>query len=96
MVNTDISWWRRRQVEEYPADEIPDRPGHRPRQQQRNAGRAAPGHRPAATADAGPCYYEDMSEAEIAAVLGVSLGTVKSPVSRAVAKLRIGADLPEG
>jgi DNA-directed RNA polymerase specialized sigma24 family protein len=37
-----------------------------------------------------------MSEAEIAAVLGVSLGTVKSTVSRAVAKLRIGADLPEG
>jgi len=41
-------------------------------------------------------YYEDMSEAEIANVLGVSLGTVKSTVSRAVAKLRIDADLLEG
>ena len=40
-------------------------------------------------------YYEDMSEAEIANVLGVSLGTVKSTVSRAVAKLRIDADLLE-
>src|SRR5215467_5276185 len=25
MVNTHISWWRRRKVEEYPTDEIPDR-----------------------------------------------------------------------
>ena len=41
-------------------------------------------------------YYEDMSEAEIADVLGVSLGTVKSTVSRAVAKLRIDADLLQG
>jgi RNA polymerase sigma factor (sigma-70 family) len=38
-------------------------------------------------------YYEDMTEAEVAEVLGVSLGTVKSTVSRAVAKLRIDADL---
>ena len=39
-------------------------------------------------------YYEDMTEAEVAEVLGVSLGTVKSTVSRAVAKLRIDADAP--
>ena len=38
-------------------------------------------------------YYEDMTEAEVAEVLGVSLGTVKSTVSRAVAKLRIDAEL---
>jgi len=41
-------------------------------------------------------YYEDMTEAEVADVLGVSLGTVKSTVSRAVAKLRIDADLFQG
>jgi RNA polymerase sigma factor (sigma-70 family) len=38
-------------------------------------------------------YFEDMTEAEVADVLGVSLGTVKSTVSRAVAKLRIDAEL---
>jgi DNA-directed RNA polymerase specialized sigma24 family protein len=38
-------------------------------------------------------YYEDMTEAEMADILGVTLGTVKSTVSRAVAKLRADADL---
>jgi RNA polymerase sigma factor (sigma-70 family) len=38
-------------------------------------------------------YCEDMSEAEVAEVLGISQGTVKSTVSRAVAKLRIDAEL---
>ncbi len=34
-------------------------------------------------------YYEDLSEREIAAVLGCSLGTVRSQASRAIAKLRV-------
>jgi DNA-directed RNA polymerase specialized sigma24 family protein len=38
-------------------------------------------------------FYDDMSEPEVAAVLGVSVGTVKSTVARAVAKLREDAEL---
>ena len=38
-------------------------------------------------------FFEDMTEAEVADALGVSQGTVKSTVSRAVAKLRADAQL---
>ena len=40
-------------------------------------------------------YFEDMTEPEFAALLGISLGTVKSTVSRAVARLRADAELGE-
>jgi DNA-directed RNA polymerase specialized sigma24 family protein len=33
-------------------------------------------------------YYDDLSEADIAAALGVSRGTVKSQASKAMASLR--------
>ena len=33
-------------------------------------------------------YYNDMSEAEVAETLGITVGTVKSASSRALAKLR--------
>ena len=38
-------------------------------------------------------YYEDLSEAQTAAILGVSVGTVKSAVSRALGKLRADPEL---
>jgi RNA polymerase sigma-70 factor (sigma-E family) len=41
-------------------------------------------------------YYEDLSEEDIAAVLGCSRGTVKSQASAALAALRRRADLTEG
>ncbi len=102
MVNTQISWWRRRKLDIYPTDELPDRPvdDHTRRSELHDVlGRALrrlPERQRLAVVLR---YYEDMSEAEIAQVLGVSIGTVKSTVSRAVARLRdddaLGDDFPE-
>ena len=39
-------------------------------------------------------YFDDLSEAETAAMLGCSLGTVKSQAARGLARLRITADPP--
>ncbi len=41
-------------------------------------------------------YWMDMTETEVAVALGCSVGNVKSQASRALAKLRISADLTEG
>jgi len=96
IVNTQISWWRRRRLEEFPTDEVPDQavadyPVSTDLQDSlRRAIDRLPQRMRAAVMLR---YYEDMTEAEVAEVLGVSLGTVKSTVSRAVAKLRIDAEL---
>jgi RNA polymerase sigma-70 factor (sigma-E family) len=96
MVNTHISWWRRRRVEEFPTDEIPDQAvadtsvSSDMQDTLRRAIDRLPQRMRAAIMLR---YYDDMTEAEVAEVLGVSLGTVKSTVSRAVAKLRIDAEL---
>jgi RNA polymerase sigma-70 factor (sigma-E family) len=96
MVNTHISWWRRRRVQEYPTDELPDRAvaDHAGDSDLTETLRAAIDRLPSRMRTAVVLrYYEDMTEAEVAERLGVSLGTVKSTVSRAVAKLRIDAEL---
>jgi RNA polymerase sigma-70 factor (sigma-E family) len=99
MVNTHISWWRRRRLEEYPTEEIPDRPvaDHADDSELQDTLRRALDRLPRQMRTAVVLrYYEDMSESEIADFLGVSPGTVKSTVSRAVAKLRIDAELFQG
>jgi len=96
MVNTHISWWRRRRVQEFPTDELPDRAVADPAGDSdlQEALRRAIDRLPLRMRTALVLrYYEDMTEAEVAERLGVSLGTVKSTVSRAVAKLRIDTEL---
>jgi RNA polymerase sigma-70 factor (sigma-E family) len=96
MVNTRTSWWRRRKVEEYPTDVLPDHG-------QRDASddlalhdalwRALAELPKRQRAMVVLRYYEDLSEAETADALGVSVGTVKSTTSRALMKLRDSAGL---
>jgi RNA polymerase sigma-70 factor (sigma-E family) len=99
IVNTHISWWRRRRLEEFPTDEIPDQAvvDHSVTSDLQEALRRAVDRLPQRMRAAVMLrYFDDMTEAEVAEALGVSLGTVKSTVSRAVAKLRIDADLQPG
>lgn len=96
MVNTQISWWRRRKLEIYPTDDLPDQPVDdcTRNSELQDALNRALGRLPLRQRTAVMLrYYEDLSEAEIALRLGVSIGTVKSTVSRAVAKLRDDSDL---
>jgi RNA polymerase sigma-70 factor (sigma-E family) len=96
MVNTHISGWRRRRVDADPTDELPDSPAADATGDsdlhdvvQRAIDRLPRQMRAAVMLR----YYDDMTEPEVAAALGVSVGTVKSTVARAVAKLRKDAEL---
>ncbi|MGP3990689.1 SigE family RNA polymerase sigma factor [Streptomyces sp. 3N207] len=94
LVNTRTSQWRRRKVDEFSCDELPEPdplPAPDPAEQQavRDAMWRAVLKLPARQrAMVVLRYYEDLSEIQTAEVLGVSVGTVKSAVSRALAKLR--------
>lgn len=100
LVNTRTSQWRKRRVDEFAlaTDELPERPAPGPdaadRQAQRDAMlRAVSRLPPRQRAMVVLRYYEDMTEAQTAQALGVSIGTVKSAVSRALDKLRDDPEL---
>lgn len=90
MVNINISQWRRRKLEEYPSDELPESaPAAEPRGEVHERLELALQRLPARMRAAVVLrYYQDMTEPEIARALGITVGTVKSTMSRAMAKLR--------
>jgi RNA polymerase sigma-70 factor (sigma-E family) len=98
IVTTAISWRRRRSFHEPPVDVVPDAEGDADQsdrlathdvlwQQVRGL---PPRQRTALVLR----YYEDLSEAETADLMGCSTGTVKSQLSAALVKLRerVGPD----
>lgn len=99
LLNTRTSHWRKRRIDEYACDELPEPdpvPAPDPAEQQavRDALWRAVLQLPARQrAMVVLRYYEDLSEARTAEVLGVSIGTVKSAVSRALVKLRQDPEL---
>lgn len=98
IVTTAISWRRRRSFHEPPVDVVPDAEGDGD-QSDRLAThdvlweqvRGLPPRQRAALVLR---YYEDLSEAETAELMGCSTGTVKSQLSVALGKLRerVGPD----
>ncbi|MFI1761796.1 SigE family RNA polymerase sigma factor [Streptomyces sp. NPDC020800] len=100
LLNTRTSQWRKRRVDEFACDELPEPEpvsgGEDPAERQalHDAMWRAISRLPARQrAMVVLRYYEDLSEAQTAEVLGVSVGTVKSAVSRALGKLREDPEL---
>ncbi|MFE6282934.1 SigE family RNA polymerase sigma factor [Streptomyces sp. NPDC057877] len=101
LLNTRTSQWRKRKVDEFACDELPEPepvPGTAGDPAERQALHDAmwraimrlPARQRAMVVLR---YYEDLSEAQTAEVLDVSVGTVKSAVSRALGKLRDDPEL---
>lgn len=99
LLNTRTSLWRKRRIAEFVHGELPEpHHGHSPDPAETLALRDAVWRAVLALPERQRAmvvlrFYEDLSEKDTAAVLGVSAGTVKSTVSRALAKLRRDAQL---
>jgi RNA polymerase sigma-70 factor (sigma-E family) len=91
LVNTWSSWWRRRWRGEVPTDEMPEPAvldeyaGADRRSAVQDALSRLPRRQRAIVVLR---YHEDMTETQVAHALGISVGTVKSQTSKALAKLR--------
>src|SRR5258708_28226393 len=96
MVNTWSSWWRRRWRGEVPSASLPDVAADDAYQDvdRRHVVRSALAglpHRQRLVLVLR--YHEDLSEQQVAELLGISVGTVKSPAPHALAKLRADGTL---
>lgn len=100
MTNLHISAWRRRKLNEYPTEELPETPGD---------GDAMSGTELRAVLWQALAklpetqrtmlvlrYYEGRTDPEIADILGISIGTVKSSIWRSLRRLRDDQALSHG
>jgi RNA polymerase sigma-70 factor (sigma-E family) len=92
LVNTQRSWWRARWRQEAPVEAVPDRAiggdgqeRHAVADTVRQALAALPARQRAALVLR---YFEDLPEAQVADLLGCSVGTVKTHTSRGIRRLR--------
>jgi RNA polymerase sigma-70 factor (sigma-E family) len=96
MVNTFATWWRRRWNGERPTEDLPDvvSPDHGEAVATRaglvDALALLPRRMRAVVVLR---YFEDLTEAQTADLLGISVGTVKSQTSKALAQLRVAPAL---
>jgi RNA polymerase sigma-70 factor (sigma-E family) len=93
MYHLQVSWWRRRRVPEWSTAQVPEPRRHEPDQADatdlRVAMRGALARLPVRQrAVLVLRYFEDLTEAETAETLGVSVGTVKSQSFKALSRLR--------
>ncbi|MEU6732322.1 SigE family RNA polymerase sigma factor [Streptomyces physcomitrii] len=91
MINTRTEWWRARKLEEIPTEQLPESSVEDTTEQQADRellrdimAVLAPKQRSVVVLR----HWEQMSTEETAAALGMSTGTVKSTLHRALARLR--------
>ncbi|GAA3497487.1 SigE family RNA polymerase sigma factor [Streptomyces prasinosporus] len=91
MINTRTEWWRARRLEEVPTEQLPETCVDDAAEQHADRallvdvlGVLAPKQRSVVVLR----HWEQMSTEETAAALGMSAGTVKSTLHRALARLR--------
>ena len=95
LVTTYTTWWRRRWRGEHPTAHLPERPvaAVEPVEERDALWRALRDLPRQQRAVVVLRYYEDLTEAETAAALGISKGSVKSHAARALAALRSSSHL---
>ncbi len=92
MINESNSWWRRRKIREHPIDGAPEQPSAEDTAESvarrdifvQALRRLSAKQRTVLVLR----YFEDMSEADAAEVMGCTVGTVKSQTHYALKKLR--------
>lgn len=89
IVNTYATWWRRKWHGEHPTDVLPERAVASADEPDTDLWAAMARLAPRQRAVVVLRYFEDLTEAQTAAVLGCSVGTVKSQTSKAFARLRL-------